>query len=256
MTSNLMETLQTYDPPTAPPTYMNQYPGQSYAAPPPPVAPPPQEPLQSPDPDLALTNAPEYQRRLDAYIAAREERLVDRLSSRLEGYMQPVNQTMGTIARSQIANDPKFSDVFKRYGHEIDQEFIRNGIATAARTPEAYRMVAEMVQGRHWRELAHEEAARLAAGQAPGTVRSSPDGQTFASTPQGDALDQIWDTDAEYFKNARLQGLTKSDVREAAQRQGLPIDKWVKMVTSADVFVAPDGKHVQMRRVMTGEKNA
>lgn len=258
MTSNLMSTLQTYDPPPPPPV---QSPPSQYGS----FAPQYQQPQQQrqqqplpvpPDPELALTNAPEYQRQLEAYMTAREDRLADRLASQLQGYMQPFTQSMGSIARSQVANDPKFNDVFKKYGHEIDQEFVRNGIPVANRTPDAYRMVAEMVQGRHWRELAREEAARLAVSGAPATVRSQPGnpGQ-FDTSPQGDALDQVWDSDHEFFKNARLQGLHKSDVREAARRQGLPIDKWVKMVTSADVFVAPDGKSMQMRRTM-GDNNA
>ena len=254
MTSNLMQTMQTFEPVfpspvNPPPQYGN------FAPAPPPVAP---APLSPPDPDLALTNAPEYQRQLEGYMNQREERLVDRLGEQLKGYMQPVTQTMGTMARAQISNDNKYSEVFDRYGHEIDQEFIKNNIPQTARTPDSYRMVAEMVQGRHWRELARDEASRLAAaGVGAGTARTTLDGVPLIDTgPQGDVLDQMWESDNDFFRSLRAQKLSKSDVREAAQRQGLPIDKWVKIVSGDDVFVAPDGKHVQIRHTHTGESNA
>ena len=159
------------------------------------------------------------------------------------------------MARSQIAAEDKFTDVFARYGHEIDQEFIKNNIPQSARNPDSYRMVAEMVQGRHWRDMAHEEAARLAAIGGTGTVRSTVGSGDFANESLGDALDEAWDAGDQFFSAMKGQGLSKSDVREAARKQGLPIDKWVKMVSGSNVFVAPDGKHVRMSRQM-GDDNA
>jgi hypothetical protein len=155
------------------------------------------------------------------------------------------------MARSQIAADPEYATTFSRFGHEIDQEFVRNRVPVQNRTPEAYKMVADMVRGRHWKELAREEAQRLAATHAPGTARSSPDSGFSPETPQGDALDQAWDSDHPYFKAVRTQGLNKRDIREAAQRQGLAIDKFVNLVQGSNTIIAPDGKHVQMRREVT-----
>jgi hypothetical protein len=103
--------------------------------------------------------------------------------------------------------------------------------------------------------MAHEEAARLAAIGGAGTVRSVVGPGGFSDETVGDALDEAWDSDAQFFSAMKGQGLNKSDVREAARKQGLPIDKWVKMVSGSNVFVAPDGKHVRMSRQM-GDDNA
>lgn len=249
MTSNLMQTMQTYEAPAQPPASPQPQYGNVYN-----TAPPAVTPLAQPDPELALTNAPEYQRQLDVYMGQREDRLVDRLGAQLQGYMQPVTSTMGTLARSQVATDPNFAQVFSRYGHEIDQEFVRNNIPVTNRTPDSYRMVAEMVQGRHWKEFAREEAVKLASeGVGQGTARSSVGPGNFEGSSGGDALDEAWEDDVSFFSAMRAQGLNKSDVREAARKQGLPIDKWVKMVSGSNVFIAPDGKHVQMRRQIGGE---
>lgn len=197
-----------------------------------------------PDPELALRDTNAYNQQMQKYMDQRDQRLI----SRIESLAAPMAQTTGMLARNQLASDPEYTDIFAKYGHEIDTEMHSNNIPAQARTPQAYKLVADMVRGRHYKELARAEAERIYASGGPGTVRvgSSPGG--IGSDPSGDILDQAWSADEiPYFRSAKAGGTSKADVREAARRQGYAIDEFVKLVSGDDFVVAPDGSNIKKR---------
>lgn len=197
-----------------------------------------------PDPDLALRDADAYNRQMQAHFDARDQRLL----SRIEQLAAPMAQTTGLLARNQISHDPEYVDLFTKYGHEIDLEMQNNNIPPQARTPQAYKVVADMVRGRHYKELARAEAERLMSEGGPGTVRVGSSPGTPHSAEPGDSLDRAWSSgQVGYFESAKAAGTTKQDVREAAKRQGYTIDQFVKLVSGDDFVVAPDGSNIKKR---------
>jgi hypothetical protein len=195
-----------------------------------------------PDPELALRDTDAYNRQMSAYMDQRDNRLL----GKIQELAAPMAQTTGMLARQQLASDPEYKDIFDKYGHEIDSEMHTNHIPPEARTPQAYRVLADMIRGRHYKELAREEAERLLQVTGPGTVRVGSSPGTPLSAVGGDILDQAWDSDdVQYFKSVRAAGTTKPEVREAARRQGYTIDEFVKLVSGDAFVIAPDGSHIK-----------
>lgn len=201
-----------------------------------------QQPIGMPDPELALRDTDAYNRQMTAYMDQRDQRLL----GKIQELAAPMAQTTGMLARQQLATDAEYKDVFEKYGHEIDSEMHTNHIPPEARTPQAYRVMADMIRGRHYKEMARDEAERLMQITGPGTVRVGASPGTPISSVGGDILDQAWDSDdITYFKSVRAAGTTKTDVREAARKQGYTIDEFVKLVSGDAFIVAPDGSHIK-----------
>ena len=202
-----------------------------------------QPPVGMPDPELALRDADQYNRQMSAYMDQRDQRLM----GEIQKMAAPMAQTTGMLARQQLAADPEYNDIFTKYGHEIDMEMQNNNIPPQARTPQAYKIMADMIRGRHYKELARAEAELLLQNRGPGTVRVGSDpGSGFNDGGAGDTLDRAWASDKiPYFRSSKAGGLTKADVREAAKRQGYTVDEFVTLVSGDDFVVAPDGSNIK-----------
>ncbi len=237
LTGNLMETMKTFDPNAQ----------QQVQPAPPPIAVPAQ-PLVAgpamPAGDLAYSDPAAYNAQMQNYMNARDEALTAKLTNQFQNVMQPINATMGSMARQQIANDPIYSEVFSKWGHEVDQEFARNGVAPNQRTPDAYRLVGDIIRGRHVNDLARAEADRILAsgGHAP-TIRAGVGGAMLPSAPPGDAFDQAWEEGKiGLIQAAQYNNVTKEDMRKSIKHTGHTVDEWVKLMSGDNVFVATDGR--------------
>lgn len=243
LTGSLMETMKTFDPATqqqpAAPTQ------PAYVAP---VAAPidPQQQLAPimPAADLAYNDPAAYNTQMASYMDARDASLRADLTQQFQTVMQPINATMGSMARQQIANDPEYIEVFSKWGHEVDQEFARNGVTPNQRTPQAYRLVGDIIRGRHVTDLARVEAERmLASGGNVPTVRAGTGGELVLSAPPGDAFDQAWDEgEIGIIQAAKYNNVTKEDMRKSIKHTGHTVDEWVKLMSGDNVFVATDGR--------------
>lgn len=250
LTGNLMETMKTFDPnaqaaPVAPQQVIQQ-----------PIVPAPVGPTM-PGADLAYSDPTAYNAQMQAYMNSRDEALTTRLTNQFQTVMQPINQTMGSMARQQAANDPAYKEVFDLWGHEVDQEFARNQIGPNQRTPQAYRMVGDIIKGRHVEDLARAQADRIlaAGGHAP-TVRAGTGGAIVASAPVGDAFDIAWEAnEIPLIQMAKQHHTSKEDVRTSITRGGYSIDDWLKMMAGDNVFVSPDGKNVRTTTPLTRGSN-
>lgn len=240
LTGNLMETMKTFDPNTqqAQPSVPTQVVPQVASSVDGPVM---------PSGDLAYSDPATYNIQMQAYLNARDEKMKADLTSQFQNVMQPINATMGSMARQQIANDPTYKEVFDKWGHEVDQYFAQQGVGPNQRTPDAYRLVGDVIKGRHVTDLARAEADRIlqASGHAS-TVRAGTGGVMVPSAPPGDAFDLAWDADEiPLIKMAKQHGTPKDDVRKSITMGGYSVDDWVKMMSGDNVFVSPDGKTVR-----------
>jgi len=236
LTSNLMETMKTFDP--------NQ---QAPQAAPQPIAPQPIAPVAGPAmpaADLAYTDAAAYNAQMQNYLNARDEKMKADLTSQFQSVMAPINQTMGSMARQQIVNDPVYAEVFSKWGHEVDQYFAQQGVGVNQRTPDAYKLVGDIIRGRHVNDLARDEADRIlqSGGHAP-TIRAGVGGAMLPSAPPGDAFDQAWeDGELSIIQAAKYNNVTKDDMRKSIKHTGHTVDEWVKLMSGDNVFIAADGR--------------
>ena len=243
LTGSLMETMKTFDPgqQSAPAQQLQNWTPASNA----PVNPAVNAAGPAmPAADLAYSEPATYNAQMQAYMNARDEALVTKLTDQFQTVMQPINATMGSMARQQIANDPEYSEVFSKWGHEVDQEFAKNGVTPNQRTPQAYRLVGDIIRGRHVKDLAQAEAARILAsgGHAP-TVRAGVGGELLISAPPGDAFDQAWEAgEIGIIQAAKYNNVTKEDMRKSIKHTGHTVDEWVKLMSGDNVFISSDGR--------------
>lgn len=136
-----------------------------------PASSPPQRTMEQnlaelPDPDMALTDSKGYQDKLTSYFNSMQDQ-------RLAQYAAPVFGQLATQSRELSKKDPENTDVWTKYGAEIDA--VVNAVPPQARTKELYDQAAVMVRGKHVKEIATEMAEKMAANTS-GIARASSDG--------------------------------------------------------------------------------
>lgn len=166
-----------------------------------------------PNPDLMYSDPAEYQRQLFAYQDAR-------MQSTLAQTSQPFLASQAQMARSAARSDPERSDVWEKYAAEIDMEMSRVGLEQRA-SVDAWNMAADLVAGRHRRELAQDYAERAAA--RPDTGMEGADGGPAPGAPQRSSLDplgQLFADDDPAVASLRERGMTEAKVRENLPKMG------------------------------------
>lgn len=191
--------IQTYTPPATQPQQPQQ-PTYSPSATPTP-----------PNPDLLVTDPAEYQRQFMAFSDAR-------VAQQLYQGASPLFKQTATLARMAASRDPEMSDIWSRYGHEIDMEIA--GVPEYNRTVDLYAKAAEIVRGRHWRDFVSTEAQRLAA-QPGGTLeRGSSTPAPGTPTTPSDPIDALFaEADHPAVVKFRNTGVTANDVRNTYVNQ-------------------------------------
>jgi hypothetical protein len=248
--NNAMQTGQQAPQLSGPP--IPQY---NYNPPAPAYVPAPQSQPQPrvPEIDLAVQNPEEYNKQLAAYLEARAQVNNEAVLAQVQQLAAPLMRNNAMMARNTVAGNPEYQDIFSRYGPEVDLLLQQQGVPLHNRTIEAFEMAAQIIRGRHFKELAKAEAQKIvtqpSAGGGTVTGGTAPTGDF---TPSGDALDIFWETDHDFVRSARSNKLTKSDLRTAIKQTGHTAESYVKMLDSNDMFIAPDGKHITMR----GKTNA
>jgi hypothetical protein len=198
--------------------------------------------------NLAIREPEEYNKQLAAYLEARDKRTQQAVLAQVQQLAGPLMRNNAMMARNNVATNPDYAKVFERYGPEIDLLLQENDVEPHRRTIEAFTMAADVIRGRHYKELAQQEAQAILAnaGNLTGTVRGgmTPSGGAPIS---GDALDKLWETEHPYVVSAKGNRLSKADVRDAIKVQGHTVDSFVKILDTNNMFIAPDGKHITMR---------
>ncbi len=172
----------------------------------------------APNPDLMYSDPGTYQRQLLDYQS-------QVFQQQLASVALPVMRSQADLARSASKQDPMVSHVWNRYEPEIEAEL--RGIPAHQRSKVLYDKAAEIVQGRHYRELAREEASKLAASSGFMTDRSNNVGDP-AQPSQGDALDTFWKTDHPSVRFSERNGVSKAQVRDFCKKMQISVDQYVK----------------------------
>lgn len=208
----------------AQPTY------QTYEQPAPQRASSYQDGVRRPPATLAIENPDEYDRQMDVYLAYERQQTLQAVA----GFAGP--QLAGT-GKFMSQADPQYADVWKKYAGEIEQEMVRNKVPPHAQTKDAWDLLAGIVQGRHYRELADEIAnQRLNAGGF-GTESGSQAGQS-GSGGGGGSLESFWAADSAWVQKAKASEMTLQSLRAHILRQGISEEKWVEDMTKGRSFSA------------------
>jgi len=180
-----------------------------------------------PDPELLITNPEEYHRQSQAYNRAS-------VDAQVAAYAAPFTQSTSELARDASARDTRWTDVWRRFGPEIDALVATNTVQNpVARTQKSlWDQAAEIVQGRHYRELAAEEVERQRAQPAPSsTVRPSDNGYapnyTVTST---DGLDELFASNDAWAVSAREADMNPTMIREYCAKRNIPVETYIKQI--------------------------
>lgn len=198
----------------------------SYAAPAPqPVTPTPvQTTVQTtvnsqPDPNLMYTDPVAYQSQLANWVQTTQNKA-------MELQAQPILQSQASMAKDQSRRNPKFTEVWSRYGPEIEA-----ALATVPPQmkiqPSVWDQAAAMVQGQHFEELAKHQYAPTNTD----TGMLSGDGVTGTGEVSSSMspLSKAWSEDSDWIARfKRLPGMTLSKLKDQVSSMGWSEEDYVK----------------------------
>ena len=191
-----------------------------------------------PDPALAQTDPEEWRRQFDAYNRATTQAILREAASE---YSRPLMESQAQTARELSRRDGKNTDIWERYGHEIDREMAKAPMGQ--RTQANYSMLCDMVRGRHFDELVG--AAAPTNPTATATLTDTPSGVEAA---EESPLDSLFASDNFYARRLRDSGLSKAAVRRNLVKMRLSEKQWVDNVLSGQVVITEHGE----KQIMSG----
>jgi len=178
------------------------------------------------DPDLWLTDAQKAEARLT-------QRLQQQWAQQAQAVAQPIYQGQASLAKSGSQNDPRYADIWKKYGTEIDRLMAKVPVQNTI-NKEVWDQAAKLIKSEHADEIISERAQQMLAN-LPVTETGQ---RTVASLPeaQSNALQKIRESD--YGKN-HLDYLSDAQLLEQAKKMGNSIDEYADMVASTHVISHP-----------------
>ena len=160
---------------------------------------------------------------LEAYVDARTE---ERLNSASATVLTP----LASMARSQSING-KHKDVWTRFGPEIDEVMTKVPPQNKA-DPSMWDQAAEMIAGRHWRDLASAEAERKAGLGAAGTIPT--DGAPMNPTALGNLspIHRLFAENDPSIQSFKREGMDAAKVIAHASAMGHTEAAYAEMLKS------------------------
>jgi hypothetical protein len=184
---------------------------------------------QFPDAALAIENPSAYNAQLREYITYSNNRAVETAA----GSVMP---QLAEAGRFMSANDPEYRDVWGKYSSEIEQEMVRNNVPPQMRNKQAWDLVAGIVRGRHYRELADEYATQRMQNSGLGLESGSNAGSVTVSAP--DTVATFLTSDHYEAQRLRARGIDANSVRKYIANAGITEQQWVEDVSKGRSFGA------------------
>jgi len=178
------------------------------------------------DPDLWLTDAQKAESNLEA-------RLQRQWNQQAAAVAQPIYQGQASLAKSGSQNDPRYKDVWTKYGREVES-LMANVPASNAINKEVWDQAAKLIRSNHIDEIAAEKAQNYMKNMA-----NTETGQrTSASLPQAQvsAIQKIRESD---YGKSHLDYLSDAALIKQAGKMGNTINEYADMVASTHVISHP-----------------
>ncbi len=190
--------------------------------------------MGNPDPDLEYTNPAAYQQQQDAHQTALIQQQVQSMGQAALG---PLYQNQAMVNRRMVEQDSEYREVFTKFGHEIDAQV--SSVPFEQRSIEAYQWVANQVRGVHWKEFAYD--AQRPRGDDSPTVSVGDHPIPGSEPTYRDPLDEFWASDHPYVRASKVEGLTKSDIRDQVGAMGLDVPSYIKAIQAGNVVFGKTG---------------
>lgn len=185
----------------------------------------PQQVPQMPDFQLAYSDPPEYARRKAAY----DEFMFD---SRLQQQAAPFVTGLAQNARALSQMDPKWADVWKKYGHEIDLQ--ANQLPPQMRSKDAYDLIAKVIKADHVEELLTAAREEERSKYMTGTGTVSPGAVANGAVPLGDDLGAFLSSD--HPEAAKYRDIPRDQLVKYIRDAGITAKQWVEDVSKGRSF--------------------
>jgi hypothetical protein len=176
---------------------------------------------QAVDPDLIYNDAAAYTQQMAGYVDQSVRRQIQQGSTAL---LTP----MVTLARDTASKDPAMAEVWSKYGPEIDMTMANVPIQNRA-DMSMWRQAAELVAGKHYKELARGEAERLAATGDSGMLPSG--GSLGGTSPaSADPIDRLFIDNHASIQAFKAIGKSSAEVRAHASAMGHSSEEYAEML--------------------------
>ena len=186
---------------------------------------PQQQPVQQPSlsGDMLYSNP-------DGFVQGVQDYTKATVSESIRQASEPLLAPLATMARSEAQRNPEYADIWKRYAPEIDAVMQTVPLNNRGNV-DLWNQAAEMVAGKHYRELAKAEAERLVASGDSGMIPTGGVPSTSASATLSpiDALFAKNDPAIQKFKDA---GISATQVKGFASSMGHTEAAYAEMLTS------------------------
>jgi hypothetical protein len=171
----------------------------------------------------------EYQRQLFAYNEWLTRQSIQQASA-------PFLQSQAQIARNASRSDPEYSDVWSEYAPEIDALMASLPVEQRA-NPQMWNQAAEMVAGRHRKELARKLAERLAASPSDtGTISTDGVGDSTGRAAPSDPIDRLFSEHPEIAERYRANGVDAAKLRSHLATMGRDPAQFVESLLKREVI--------------------
>ena len=182
-----------------------------------------------PDPNLAYTDPAEFHRQSLAYSQAMN-------AAQMQSFAAPILAQNATMARNEARRDAERADVWAEYSGEIDAAMAN--VPIEQRTIDAWNMAADIVAGRHRKELATKMADRFVAERSDtGTISASGGLPIGGRQASGDALDELFQSDHPSVARMKALGKTADDVARTASAMGHTRESYANLLRGSSVVV-------------------
>jgi hypothetical protein len=186
-----------------------------------------------PSNQLLIENPGEYDRQLQQFIAYSNQQSAQ---AAVQAASQHVSPQLASTGRYLSQSDPRFKEVWERYGSEIEREMMKANLPAHQQNKDAWDFLAKVVRGEHLDEIAADKARKMSEAGGFGTEGAS--NASAAPTLQSDPLATFWNTDHEWVRRAKDSGMTLQSLRKHVETQNVPPDKWVEDLTRGRSFSA------------------
>lgn len=176
---------------------------------------------QALDPDLIYNDAAAYTQQMAGYVDQSVQRQIAAAAT-------PILTPMVSLARDTASRDASMAEVWSKYGPEIDMTMTNVPMQNRADVA-MWRQAAELVAGKHYKELARGEAERLASTADSGML-SSGGGVGTASPTSGDPIDRLFADDHPSIQAFKRIGKSAADIRQHALTMGHSSEAYAEML--------------------------
>lgn len=197
------------------------------------------------DPDLVVTDPATWQKSL-------QEQLNQQIARAAQQYATPIQSNIATLARNASATNPKYKEVYDRWGSEIDRYANDPSIHPSQKANAAFwDGLAKIVKADHVDELVQEKAKKhlknMPAVESGGNVGGIP-----VSPEESKGMDAIAKTP---YGKQLIANHGKRAVLNVCEKRGITLDQFAKECENTNITRNPHNPSEWVNRDIVRNKS-